>query len=113
MRRPAGSTPWEMKHCATWTKDVAQICEAPRQSKVLALLQATPDGVQKLADANFALLKQDPHHPSLHFKKASRFWSARVGIHFRAVAVEKGPDLVWFWIGRHDEYESIIEGRQT
>jgi hypothetical protein len=29
--------------------------------------------VQQLADANFALLKQDPHHPSLHFKKAGRF----------------------------------------
>ena len=71
-----------------------------------------PAGVQKLADASFALLKQHPHHPSLHLKKAGRFWSVRVGIHFRAVAVEKGADLVWFWIGRHDEYESIIGGRQ-
>ena len=69
--------------------------------------------VQQLADANFALLKQDPHHPSLHFKKAGRFWSVRVGIHFRAVAVERGSDLVWFWIGRHDEYESILSGRQS
>ena len=69
--------------------------------------------VQQLADANFALLKQDPHHPSLHFKKAGRFWSVRVGIHFRAVAVERGAELVWFWIGRHDEYESILSGRQS
>ena len=72
-----------------------------------------PAEVQKLADANFALLKQDSHHPSLHFKKAGRFWSVRVGIHFRAVAVERGTDLVWFWIGRHDEYDSIVEGRQS
>jgi len=72
-----------------------------------------PPEVQKLADANFALLKEDPHHPSLHFKKAGRFWSARVGIHFRAVAVERGSDMVWFWIGRHDEYDSIIAGRQS
>ena len=72
-----------------------------------------PPRVQRLADANFALLKQDPHHPSLHFKKAGRFWSVRAGIHFRAVAVEKGEELVWFWIGRHDEYESVIEGRQS
>ncbi len=69
--------------------------------------------VQKLAKENFDLLKQNPQHPSLHFKKAGRFWSARVGIHFRAVAVEKGTDLVWFWIGRHDEYESILQGRQS
>ena len=72
-----------------------------------------PAEVQKLADESFALLKQNPQHPSLHFKKAGRFWSARVGLYFRAVAVERGADLVWFWIGRHDEYESIIEGRQS
>jgi hypothetical protein len=74
--------------------------------------QLSPE-LQKLADENFALLKRDPQHPSLHFKKAGRFWSARVGLHFRAVAVERGVELVWFWIGRHDEYESIIEGRQN
>jgi hypothetical protein len=72
-----------------------------------------PSEVRKLADENFALLKRDPHYPSLHFKKAGRFWSARVGIHFRAVAVERSGDIVWFWIGPHDEYESIISGRQT
>jgi len=72
-----------------------------------------PAEVQKLADLNFTLLKQHPHHPSLHFKKAGRFWSVRVGLHYRAVAVENGTDLVWFWIGRHDTYESILENRQN
>jgi hypothetical protein len=72
-----------------------------------------PAKIRKLADANFALLKQNSHHPSLHFKKAGRFWSVRVGIHYRAAAVERGADLVWFWIGRHDEYESILGGRQS
>ena len=40
------------------------------------------------------MLKRDPHHPSLRFKKVGRLWSARVGIHYRAVAVEEGADLV-------------------
>ena len=71
-----------------------------------------PPEIQKLADNNFALLKRDPHHPSLHFKKIGRLWSARVGIHYRAVAVQEGSDCVWFWIGRHDEYEHIIGTRQ-
>ena len=74
--------------------------------------QQLPADIQKLADKNFTLLKQDPQHPSLHFKKVGRFWSARVGIHYRAAAVQEGPDLVWFWIGRHDEYELIIEARR-
>ena len=71
-----------------------------------------PPDIQKLATENFKLLKQEPSHPSLHFKKVGRFWSARVGIHYRAIAVEDGSDIVWFWIGRHDEYDRIIGGRR-
>lgn len=67
-----------------------------------------PEEVQKLAKANYNLLKNDPWHPSLHFKKVGRMWSARVGIHYRAVAVEKGSDVVWFWIGHHSEYDRLI-----
>jgi len=71
-----------------------------------------PSEVQKLADENYQLLKQDSSHPSLHFKKVGKFWSVRVGIHHRALAVEEGSDVVWFWIGRHDEYERLIGGRR-
>jgi hypothetical protein len=71
-----------------------------------------PSEIQKQADQSFVLLKQDPQHPSLHFKKVGRFWSARVGIHYRAIGVEDDADLIWFWIGRHDEYEFIIDSRR-
>lgn len=47
-----------------------------------------PQKIQKLADKNFELLKQDPHHPSIHFKNVKNYWSARVGIKYRALAVE-------------------------
>jgi hypothetical protein len=39
-----------------------------------------PKDVQELADKNFKLLKADPHHSSLHFKKVGRtkqLWSVR------------------------------------
>ena len=68
-----------------------------------------PVETRKLADENFQLLRQDPSHPSLHFKKVGRFWSARVGIRHRVLAVEDGSDVVWFWIGRHDEYRQLID----
>jgi hypothetical protein len=32
-----------------------------------------PNDVQRLARKNFALLKADLHHPSLHFKKICKF----------------------------------------
>ena len=71
-----------------------------------------PEEVQRLADENYALLKADPRHPSLHFKKVGRMWSVRIGIHYRVAAVEDGADIVWFWIGHHSEYDRIITGRR-
>ena len=38
-----------------------------------------PDQVQRLARRNFDLLKANTMHPSLHFEKVGKFWSARVG----------------------------------
>ena len=68
-----------------------------------------PAKIQTLADDNFALLKANARHPSLHFKKVGRFWSARVGDHYRAIAVEDGDDFAWFWIGHHSEYDRLIQ----
>ena len=67
-----------------------------------------PAAIRKLADRNFDLLKRDSSHPSLHLKKVGRFWSARVGIQYRALAVQAVQDLVWFWIGSHAEYDRLI-----
>jgi hypothetical protein len=36
-------------------------------------------------------------------------WSARVGAHYRALAVGSGADLAWFWIGTHAEYNEIVK----
>jgi hypothetical protein len=68
-----------------------------------------PPEVQRLADANYELLKSDPRHPSRHFKKIGQLWSVRVGLRHRALAVESDGNLVWFWIGRHDEYDRLID----
>jgi hypothetical protein len=70
--------------------------------------RALPVSVQRLADKAFDLLKADPRHPSLHFKKVGRFWSARVGLHHRAAGVETSDGVLWFWIGSHAEYDHIV-----
>jgi hypothetical protein len=67
-----------------------------------------PDAIRELADKNFALLRTDPRHPSLRFKKIGAFWTARVGLHYRALARERAEGLVWFWIGHHAEYDRLI-----
>ena len=64
-----------------------------------------PGHIRNLA---VALLKENPQHPSLQFKKAGRFWSGRVGLRYRALAVEDDDGLVWFWIGSHAEYDAFV-----
>ena len=66
-----------------------------------------PEAVRKLADKNYALLKADPKHPSLHFKKVGRYWSVRIGLRYRALATDIDGDLVWFWIGSHADYDAL------
>jgi hypothetical protein len=72
------------------------------------LYRALPQSVRNLADRNFSLLKNNPSHPSLHMKKAGRYWSVRVGLHYRAVAVEVPSGLLWFWIGSHEDYNKLM-----
>ena len=68
-----------------------------------------PEDTRNVADKSFQLLKENPRHPSLQFKKVGSFWSARVGQAHRSLAIEDGNDYIWVWIGSHDEYENKIK----
>jgi len=72
-------------------------------------LERLPESAQRVARQNFELLKMDPAHPSLHFKRIGKLWSARVGINYRAIAVKDGADFIWVWVGPHDEYQRLIK----
>ncbi len=76
-----------------------------------AAYERLPEPVRALADRNYELLKADPKHPSLHFKRVGRYWSVRVGLRYRALAVESDDALVWFWIGSHADYDALIGSR--
>jgi len=73
-----------------------------------ACYHALPKSVQQLADKNFALLKRDTQHPSLHFKKIDRFRSVRVGLAYRALGLEVPDGILWFWIGSHADYDRLV-----
>jgi hypothetical protein len=70
--------------------------------------ESLPPEAQQLARDNYALLKSDPHHPSLHFKRVGRYWSARVGLEYRAVGMDADDGILWFWIGSHAEYDRLF-----
>lgn len=69
--------------------------------------RALPDEVRAVADKNYALLKDDPWHPSLHFKQIGKLWSVRVGKRYRALAYQNDEGFVWFWIGSHADYDKL------
>jgi hypothetical protein len=67
-----------------------------------------PRQIQELADLSYEMLKADPFHPSLHFKKIGKYRSVRIGLHYRAVAAEVPEGILWFWIGSHSEYDKLL-----
>jgi hypothetical protein len=74
---------------------------------------ALPQEVRVRADKQFALMKDNPQHPSLQFKKVGErrgheIWSARVTLKYRALAIKRERGFLWFWIGDHGDYESLI-----
>lgn len=74
--------------------------------------QKLPTEVQLRADKQFALLKSDPRHPSLRFKKLTvrngrEIWSARVALQYRVLAVKRPDGYLWFWIGAHNVYDVL------
>lgn len=70
--------------------------------------EALPARVRSLADKCFELLKADPAHRSLRFKRVGRFRSVRVGLHYRALGVDPPDGVLWFWIGAHAEYDNLV-----
>lgn len=75
------------------------------------LLLALPLHVRVTAYHAYAQFKRDPTHPGLNFKlvnQREQMWSARINEQYRALGIRSGPDITWFWIGEHDEYERII-----
>ena len=64
--------------------------------------------VQEAAEKNYQLLKANPNHPSLHFKRVGKYWSVRVSLDYRALAIETDDGFLGFWIGKHSEYVRLI-----
>lgn len=71
-----------------------------------------PANIQRSADRSYELLKVDPSHPSLHFKKiGNKYWSVRIGLDYRALGVDVNNGISWFWIGNHAQYDKLINTR--
>ena len=73
-----------------------------------AYAELSPE-MQEQARKAYQLWQENSLHPSLHFKRVGKnLWSACVSGGYRALALKKGDDYYWIWIGDHDKYESFL-----
>ena len=78
------------------------------QARFWKAYDSLPPEAQRLAKAKFEIWKKDPHHSSLGFEvRRHGACVVRVGDHYRAVGLKQGNDVVWFWIGTHEEYNKF------
>ncbi len=73
------------------------------------LYYALPVAIQKQADKQFALFRENPFHPSLRLKQIGEVWSARVSRSCRALAYREGNSIYWSWIGSHNDYAEALK----
>lgn len=69
------------------------------------------EATRKQARKTYFLWRENPHHPSLHFKcvnSEENIWSVRISKGYRAIGVMDGDKIIWFWIGNHDDYEKFF-----
>ncbi len=70
-----------------------------------------PKKIQEQAKKCYERWKENPKHPSLHFKRINSvkaFYSIRIGKDWRVVGYLENGDIYWFWIGSHADYNLLI-----
>lgn len=73
--------------------------------------QTLPIAMREKARRAFKIWSDNPNHPSLHFKRihpSEPIYSVRIDLHYRALGVKEEETIVWFWIGTHQEYNTLI-----
>jgi hypothetical protein len=76
--------------------------------KMFALL---PLQIQEQARNAYRQFQQDPNYPSLRFKKIHPtlpIYFVRINKDYRAVGQLEKDTVIWFWIGSHAEYDTLL-----
>lgn len=75
------------------------------------LFASLPRDVQKQAVNTYRIFKDNPYHPSLHFKcvNGEKSWySVRVNKSYRVIGTWEEDTIFWFFIGTHADYDHLL-----
>lgn len=70
-----------------------------------------PKEIQYQAKEAYKDFKRNPFHPSLRFKRVHStkpIYSVRISIEYRAIGIQNENEIIWFWIGIHDDYIKLL-----
>lgn len=73
---------------------------------------ALPEDIQQRAQKAYMLFVENNEHPSLRLKKVAdnpKVYSVRITQAYRALGVKSNDNIIWFWIGSHDDYEQLLK----
>ncbi len=75
------------------------------------LFNALPKHIQREAKESFALWQKNPKAKSLWFKPVhgtDDWWEIRATKSYRALCVKDGDSCMWFFIGSHADFDSLV-----
>ncbi|MBI1870875.1 MAG: hypothetical protein HYS07_06765 [Chlamydiae bacterium] len=70
-----------------------------------------PKEVQSQARDAYKQFKQNPFYPSLRYKRVHStkpIYSVRITLEYRAIGVQIENEIIWFWIGSHDDDAKLL-----
>ncbi|MEW5988737.1 MAG: hypothetical protein AB1791_19080 [Chloroflexota bacterium] len=70
--------------------------------------KALPADVRRRAREAYRLWSKTPDLPGLRFKRVGDEVSVRIGRNYRALGILEGDTVYWYWIGKHDEYDRLL-----
>ena len=72
-----------------------------------------PKEIRLQAIKTYRLWLEHPEAGGLQFKRVGKkeaVYSVRVNDSYRVLGLLEDDTMYWFWIGKHDKYESILKG---
>ena len=81
-------------------------------TKFRKCLEKLPSRIQTKARSAYHLWLENPYHPGLQYKQIHSIhpiYAVRVSLSYRALGILEEDTMVWFWIGSHEEYNSMIK----
>lgn len=71
-----------------------------------------PENIKKEARNAYKLFKKNPFHPGINFKRIHStrpIFSLRITKNYRAIGIQQDKQLIWFWIGSHNDYDTLLK----